>query len=364
MSAIRSLSKDTLIYGAGSVVQKIIGLALLPLYTRALLPTQYGILDTLAVMTFLLSSIFGLGISGATNRYFFIAEGEEEKRKLLYTSAIIRSFSYSVPLLILVIFSSKISLILFDSDKYSLVLIATGFLLFFSSQQEVQSQIFRIYRESLKYNLVVIIKAIIYPVFGILLVVLLKWGVLGATIASVITSGITLVFSYFYFIRKQYIRQFSLKWAKVMLKFGFPLIFFSILSWVNSASDRIFLLHFKNLEQIGLYSIGNTFSQPVTLINSALLMSAPVLIYSLYGEEKIEEKPKTKLFLTKIWYTYLAVAVSAASFVSIFSYDSGQIHNYSGIYRRNISNTIFALQSNILYEFRIKLQRYDLERTK
>jgi len=321
MSSIKDLSKDTLIYGVGTVLQRIIGFVLLPFYTRALVPAQYGVLDTLATLTFFLSTIFGLGLAGATSRYFFIAEGEDEKRKLLYTSATIRLISYSIPALFLIIFSSDISVILFNSDKYSSVIIATAFLIYLSSQEEIQSQIFRFYREPIKYTVVTILRAIIYPGSGILLVVVLQWGVLGATLTSLITSIITLTFAYLYFTRKKYIRQFSWLWAKKMLKFGFPLIFTSMLGWINNASNRFFILHYQDLSQIGLYSIGNTFSQPILLVNMALTMGFGVLLMSLYSEEKAEDKPQTKTFLIKIWDTYLAIAISVAALISIFSFD-------------------------------------------
>ncbi|MFA6980570.1 MAG: flippase [Ignavibacteriaceae bacterium] len=321
MSSIKELSKDTIIYGLGTVIKKIIGFLLLPFYTRALIPAEYGVLDTLATLTFFISAIFSLGLGGATSRYFFIAVDEDEKKKLLYTSATIRLISYSIPLIFMTIFSEKISFILFKTESYSLVIIAVAFVIFFSSQQEIQSQIFRFYREPVKFSFVTILGSIINPFCGILLVVILKWGVLGATIASLITSVSTLSFAYLYFTRKKYIRQFSWNWAKKLLKFGYPLIFTGMLVWVNDVSDRFFLLHYKNLAQIGLYSIGNTFSQPILLVNIALNMSATVIIFSLYNEEKEEDKPRTKAFLTKIWYFYLTIAISASSFISIFSYD-------------------------------------------
>ena len=321
MSLTKKLSKDTLIYGVGTVIQKMIGFILLPFYTRALVPAEYGVLDTIATLTFLIATIFSLGISGATNRYFFIAESEDEKRRLLYTSATMRLIQYSIPAILFIIFSTKISELLFGTDQYSLAIVATGFLILFSPQQETQSQIFRFYREPLKFTYISIAKSIIYPIVGILFVVVLRWGVLGATLANLIPSVITLTFGYFYFVRKKYIRQFSWLWAKKMLRFGFPLIFFSILSWVNSASDRFFLLYYQDLSQIGLYSIGGIFSQPIAMINGALTMSVSVFIYSLYGEEKEDDKPKTKEFLTKIWYMYLAITVSTACIVSILSYD-------------------------------------------
>lgn len=321
MSLMKNLSKDTLIYGIGTVLQKIIAFVLLPFYTRALSPSEYGILDTLATLMFFVSTIFTLGLTGATSRYFFIAETEEEKRKLLYTSATLRLISFSVPLLFFVLFSSKISVLLFNTDEYSLVVMLTGFLLFFSTQQEIQTHIFRFYREPFKYNVITILRAVIFPVFGIVMVVILKWGVLGATLASLLTAAITLTFGYFYFVRSKYIREFSWYWAKKMLKFGIPLIFTSILTWVNSVSDRFFILHFQNLEQIGFYSIGNTLSQPIQLINLALSMSSVVLVMSLYSEEKDNDKPQTKAFLTKIWYAYLAVGITIAVFISIFGFN-------------------------------------------
>lgn len=348
MSLIKGFSKDTLIYGGGSVIQKIIGFALLPFYTRALQPAEYGILATLTTLTFFMSTIFGLGMGGATSRYFFIAEGEEEKKKLLYTSVTIRLISYSIPSIILFLFSSKISLLLFKTDQYSLVIIVTGFLLFFKAQQELQSKIFRYYREPVKFTFVVLLTSIIYPVSGILLVVVLEMGVLGATLANLITVLVALSFAYFYFVKEKYSRQFSWLWARKMLKFGFPLIFFSILSWVNAVSDRFFILYYQDLRQIGLYSIGDTFSQPITLINGAVTMSFSVLVYTIYGKEMNDEKPKTKVFMTKIWYAYLSITVFTASVVSIFSYDL-VLFVTTPAYIGGILAIPFLLFSQILY---------------
>jgi O-antigen/teichoic acid export membrane protein len=348
MSLMKNLSKDTVIYGVGTVIQRIIGFVLLPFYTRALSPADYGILDTLTTLIFFIGTIFGLGLTGATSRYFFIAESEEEKKKLLYTSAIMRMISFSIPTLFLVIFSSKISVALFDTDEYSLVVLLTGFLLYFSTQQDIQSFIFRFYREPIKYNVVILLRAIIYPASGITLVVVLQWGVLGATLANLITSVVMLVFGYFYFVKSKYIREFSWYWAKKMLKFGLPLIFTGILTWVNSVSDRFFLLYYQDLGQIGLYSIGNTFSQPIQLINYALSMSSMVIIMSLYSEEKEDDKPETKALLTKIWHAYLAISISVALFISIFSYDIVTVLT-TPMYIGSILAIPFLLFSQIIY---------------
>lgn len=321
MSNIKTLGKDTLVYGFGSVLKRFIGVILLPFYTRALSPAEYGILETLATFAFFISVLIGLGLEGATGRYFFIADTDIEKRKVLYTSVMIRNVTNWVPIILLLPLSNKISIMLFDSSDYNWVVAVSLLTIPLANTSNLQDLLFRYYREVWKYNFIVLLRAIINPISGILLVVIFQFGVLGATLSTFISTLITLIVAYFYYARKKYIREFSWMWAKKMLKFGFPLIFTSILVWVNSVSDRFFLLHYTTLDQIGLYSIGNTFSQPILLINMAISMSSTVLIMSMYSEEMEEQKPRTKAFLTKIWYTYLSIAIFAAAIISIFSYD-------------------------------------------
>jgi O-antigen/teichoic acid export membrane protein len=322
MSNLKILGKDTAIYGFASVLKKIIGFGLLPFYTRALSPAEYGALDSLATFTFFVVVIFGLGMDSATGRYFFIAHNDKEKSKVLYTSIIIRVISNVLPVLMLIPFCGRISTLLFGTIAYKWVIVIALISIPVQNISKLQESLFRYYRAPWKYAAVSIVRTIVNPSAGILLVVILQWGVFGATLASLISSTIVLFFAYFYYTRKKYIAVFSWYWAKKMLRFGYPLIFTGVLVWVNNVSDRFFLLHYTTLDQIGLYSIGNTFSQPILLINMALTMSSTVLVMSLHSEEKNNrDKPKTKAFLTKIWYIYLAIAGSLAVMVSVFSYE-------------------------------------------
>jgi len=322
MSTLKLLSKDTAVYGIGTVLKKIIGLFLLPFYTRALSPSEFGILSTLSTIILLATALLSLGLSGATSRYYFIAESIKEKGKVLYTSLVIRLFSYLVPLSILVFFTENISQLLFNTKDYKYAVVFTLFTIFLTAMFNIQMQIFRFNRQPWKFSLVNIVRAVTTPASGILLVVILEYGVFGATLASMISSMFVLIFAFFYYTRKKYYTVFSFYWAKKMLKFGWPLIFSGILLWINNSSDRFFILHYADLEQLGFYSIGNTFSQPIFIINMALTMGAAVLVFSLFSEEKKDKnKPKTKEFLTKIWYSYLSIGVTVAIIISVFSYE-------------------------------------------
>jgi O-antigen/teichoic acid export membrane protein len=66
MGAIKDFSKDTLVYGLGAGVKKFIGLFLLPFYTKALSPSDYGVLDTLGTLIFFITAVFNFGLDTAT----------------------------------------------------------------------------------------------------------------------------------------------------------------------------------------------------------------------------------------------------------------------------------------------------------
>ena len=317
MSLFKEFSKDTLIYGVGESLKKVIGIFLLPFYTRALSPSEYGILDTTSTFILLLSVFFGLGLTAATSRYFFIAETEDEKGRVLYSSLVIRFLSGLIPLL-LIPFSSQLSILLFKDPKYSVVLIVSLIIILTQPLGDLQMMIYRYYRKPWKYIVITLIRAVIYPLFGVWLVVYLKKGVFGAQLASLLGILIILFISFFYYSRTKYVYHFSWLWTKKMLKYGFPLIWTGLAIWIFSVSDRFFLLHYSNLEAIGLYSIGNTFSQPIVIINTAINMSSVVLIMSQFHEEKDGNKPITKKFITDMWILYLLISVPISMFLSIF----------------------------------------------
>lgn len=184
-----------------------------------------------------------------------------------------------------------------------------------------QSHLYRFYRSPWKYNMVTIIQSLASIVAGISLVVILKYGVLGAQMASVISSLAVVIFSFFNFAKNKYTYKFNFVWARKMLKYGFPLVWAGIASWFFISSDRFFLLHYKTLQEIGYYSIGATFSQPVLLINMAVQMSYSVLFFSEYNKELDVTKPKSRKIIKDIFALFIFVTVLTSAFLSIFGID-------------------------------------------
>lgn len=320
MSVTKEFSKDTLIYGFGSAVKKFIGVFLLPFYTRSLLPEDFGILDTLGTCIFFVSTILNIGIDSAVGYYYFTCEDEKEKGKILYTTFILRILTI-IPVLILSIFSNQISISLFNSDKYAWPIFVTCMIIPLTLITSEQEFIYRIFRKPWKFNLITILKSLFSITGGIILVIYLRKGVLGAQLASLISSALVILYSFITFTKHQYNYHFSWIWAKKLMQYGYPLIWAGLASWLFVGADRFFLLHFKDLTDIGYYSIGNTFSQPINLINTAVQMSYGALIFSIFSRDKTIDKTETKDAAIESLRIYLIIALMTALFLSVFSYN-------------------------------------------
>ncbi|MCF8296000.1 MAG: flippase [Saprospiraceae bacterium] len=314
-------SKDTVVYGLGASLKKIIGIFLIPLYTRILTPADYGVVNTMSTFTFLVSVVSSLGIFAALNRYFFLAESEEDKGKVIGTGIILNLFSNGIIALIMLLFAGPISRLLFQTMDYASIVQVCAFIVLVNPLSEKIEIVYRFYRKTRKYLLVTVTKAVITPLITVLYVVIMLKGPWGVKMAALLSTLIVMCFAYFLFPVTKIKWQFSRAWAARMINFGLPLVWTGLAMWIYSVSDRFFLLHYKGLTEVGLYSIGNTFAQPLLIINSAISMSASVIMLGIYEKETDQQKPESKAFTTKIWYYYLIVAVGLALFISIFSTD-------------------------------------------
>jgi len=319
MSLLRQFSKDTLLYGLGKGVKKFIGLLLLPLYTRALSPAEFGILDSLGALMFFISVFFTLGLDSSTSYFYFKEQDEKVRGKILYTAFIIRLLAI-IPATILSFFAHPISKLMFGSEQYAGAVLITFLLIPANIIMSEQELIYRFNRKAWNYNLITISKSLCNILGGVLLVVHLKWSVFGAQLASLMSTMFIVLFSFISYSRFRYTYTFNKTIAVKLIRYGFPLIWASLGVWVYSVSDRFFLIHYKSLEEIGFYSIGSTFSQPIGLINMAIQMSFGVLFYEVYHAEA-QSKMKSKQLMKQVLYLYVTVASMLALALSVFSYE-------------------------------------------
>src|SRR5213083_546592 len=78
---LRELFRHSAIYGLGSIVARILGVLLLPLYTRYLSPSDYGLIETLGALAAVLTALVAQAMKSAFFRFYF--DSAEPERRLL-----------------------------------------------------------------------------------------------------------------------------------------------------------------------------------------------------------------------------------------------------------------------------------------
>jgi len=136
---LKLLLENFLFYGGLTALTKAFPLIMLPIVTR-LLPnaSSYGIADMFNIVSSFGVQIAILGIYDAMFREFFeYKEDENYKKKVTSTAFVIVTISSIILGLSICIFSEPISKVLYDTSKYSYIVIISGFLIIFNSIQVI-----------------------------------------------------------------------------------------------------------------------------------------------------------------------------------------------------------------------------------
>src|SRR5947199_7673252 len=83
---IKRLASQSLIYGLGGLISRVLSVLLLPLYTSYLHGRDYGRVETLTALTAVLVVVLRLGISSAFFRFYFDSTDVEHRIRVVRTS--------------------------------------------------------------------------------------------------------------------------------------------------------------------------------------------------------------------------------------------------------------------------------------
>lgn len=316
----KQLFKDIILYGLGKGLRRLLGLILLPIYTIYLTPYDYGILEILSIFVSLISIILDAGTYSATMRHYYALTDND--RKILLFNTLIIKLLIVFPVLILLSFGTSISIILFDDIKYIPNVSIAILVIIIDALAAEQGAIYQLKRLPLIYNTFIIIELFLVFSIGYYLVAIKKEGIWGAQVAGFAGLLTITALSIGYNIKnKTYKAQVDLKIIRKLLYYGFPFMITNLIWWIYSLSDRLFLMHYKTMAEIGLYAVGESFSKPIMLLNWAISMAFTPILIDFYEKEKDETKSKTKLLMGNTIKYYLFLGLLVAFMLSFFAND-------------------------------------------
>ncbi|HJP59163.1 MAG TPA: hypothetical protein VJ865_04170, partial [Gemmatimonadaceae bacterium] len=123
--SVGRLLRGTMVYGVGNLVNKFLSFLLVPLFTRFLLPGDYGVMAMLALLNMVLAGVFSLGTINALGICYFGESDSSRRPRIVWTAAAIVFVNSTVWLLLAAMFAPEVSqALLRDGSLGRLVIIS------------------------------------------------------------------------------------------------------------------------------------------------------------------------------------------------------------------------------------------------
>src|SRR6266487_70953 len=252
---LKELLRHSAIYGLGSIVARILGVLLLPLYTRYLSPGDYGLIETLVALSAVLAALVAQGMKSAFFRFYFDS-AEEERRLLVVRTAFWYVLAAATAVLVLgVSLARPISWLLFGTNDHAGLVVAAFVGLWAAMNYEQMTSLFRVEQRSTAYVAATLANVGITIAATVVLVVVFDKGPLGVLVGNFI--GTLIVYAALLaYSRGRLGLQFDRSLYRAMNRFGLPLVPSALAPWLTNFSDRFFLVKLTDPHEVGLYSIG------------------------------------------------------------------------------------------------------------
>ena len=305
---LKELVRHSAVYGLGSIVARVLAVLLLPLYTRYLSPSDYGLIETLVALSAVLTALVAQAMKSAFFRFYFDS-ADLERRLLVVRTAFWYVMAASTAVLIAgVALAQPISWLLFHTRDHDGLVIAAFVGLWAAMNYEQMTSLFRVEQRSGGYVVATLANVAITIGATVLLVVAFDKGPVGVLVGN-FTGTLAVYAALLVYSRRALGLQFDRKLYRAMNRFGLPLVPSAVALWLTNFSDRFFLVKFADAHEVGLYSIGVRVASAIVLLLTAFRMAWPAFAYSI--EDDREAQRTYSFVLTYVVYVccWLALAL-------------------------------------------------------
>jgi len=265
MSQAKRMVKHSTIYAVGNISRQLVGFLMLPVYTRFLSPADYGVVGLLIFMVSLIELLFGGHMFNAVPKYYYDANSEAQRKKVLSTALFITGAISTTTVLLVGFFSDQVSGILFGKDTYATIVSMFAVLILTHALENYALVYIRIQQKPWLFVGASLSKLVLQLSLNIYFVVVLEMGVYGIAVSTMSSS---LIFSAIMttYTLKSVGFEFGKNICITLLRFSWPLWIGGIAGLYIGSANRYYLRTFSSLNDVGLFELAAKFSGIVFLL--------------------------------------------------------------------------------------------------
>ena len=259
------IGRHGLVYTAGILLGRALGMVMLPIYTRYLTPADYGILQLIQTTLEIASIVAGSRLAAGIFYYFHKAETPAQRQAVFSTAFLLLLTTYVTVTLGMYVAAPAITVLVFGTGEYvRLVRIATATLAL-DSLFIVPLALLRTRDRSTTYVTVGAAKLFLQIALNLVFVVYLRLGAEGVVLSTLVASGIVGAGLAAYLVRTVG-WSFSPSAARGLLRFGLPFMATQAATFLLTFGDRYFLRTASDVSVVGIYGLAYQFGFLLALV--------------------------------------------------------------------------------------------------
>lgn len=314
---LKKLFSDSLIYSIGPQIPKIASIFVLPIITRYLTPSDYGIAGLISTYTGLLSGIGDLGFSIIMVNSFYNYPQKWQfiwKQYHFYLSIWAVIFAFLQALLLYYTIPKEARI-----NTYEIITLLTIPVVFFNITTIFATRYYQFARKPVFVSIVSALVGVLSVFLNLYTIAYLKMAYMGWLYSSFICSMVTFL-CYLYPVYFKYklapVIKFRRKFLIDNLRISLPLIPHNYSSYLLNSSDRV-IMDYSNVStnRIGEYNLAYTFGGYMEFFGNAVGMAVGPVYTKLYSQ-KNETSDKFVYFITE-WLQFSFIL--ACFIVSLWS---------------------------------------------
>lgn len=307
---LKTLFAHTTVYGMGDVAPSLLSLLLLPIFTRYLTTTEYGVIALLLTVEAGTKVLFRWGVDSAFMRLFYDCKDLSARQRLSSSIFLYLLAANGVLLVIGLLAAPRVAAGLLGTTAHTgtlrLVIVNTFIIAFFF----IPFALLRIERRSARFAKVTFSRTISTTCVRLLLVVFLEMGVFGFFLADLIVTTIyTVILGRWcaHLIRP----TVSRKTLGEGLRFGLPLLPDGFAHLAIALSDRYILNWYTTMSTVGVYSIGASVGLGVKYFLRAFQTAWAPFLYEMMDEADARDTYRAVTTYALLFLVLLATGLSA-----------------------------------------------------
>jgi O-antigen/teichoic acid export membrane protein len=311
---ILEISKHGSIYTISNFLTRATGLILIPIYTRYLTTSEYGIIaNVVAIFNFFLI-VNTFGMQAAWGRFFFDFKDKSNDIKIVLGNIFLFLVVYGIVINLIFSFYGKplFTVLLPDLDFNPYVILAL-WTAFFAVFLNLKLTLFRVRQQSIQYGIFSFGKFLSMVVLTTIAIVIYKYGAFGK-VASEFTIFLAFSIISVYLLYKDFKLKFNWQILKNVLTYAIPTIPHALAGVLMVIVDRVFLTNLKGLDSVGVYAVGFQFGSIMGIIVNSINLS-----WSPFFMKTASQKNDAKASFSRLTTYYVLIIIFIALIIIFFS---------------------------------------------